>query len=209
MATLKQLLGNDERFFELLEASAQEACVSIRALKEMLAAPDAARSLDRFAESRRKDKAITHQIGELLCTTVVTGLEREDIEALSNTLYKIPKTIEKVAERFLTAPQFAAGVDFSRQMNLIEQATDTVLSMARRLKSGMRPEAAREHNQKLQQLEGEADKVMVEMLRALYASPMEGKQVVFVKDLLELLERAADRCRDAGMVISRIVLKNS
>jgi hypothetical protein len=32
--------------------------------------------------------------------TFVTALDREDIEALNSALYKIPKTIEKFAERY-------------------------------------------------------------------------------------------------------------
>ena len=209
MASLQQLLGKDDQFFDLLAASAAQACDSIRAIKQMVSATTETKTLDLFVQSRRKVKAITHQIGDLLCTTVVTNLERDDIEALSNTLYKIPKTAEKIAERFLLAPGLAQGLDISRQIGLLEQATDTVLAMTRKLKEGLRVDAARDYNERLQQLEGEADKVMVDMLRAIYASSMDGKQVVFAKDLIELLERVADRCRDAGILILHIVLKNT
>ena len=58
-------------------------------------------------------------------------------------------------------------------------------------------------------LEGEADKVLVEMLRGLYATHLDTVRVVFLKDIYELLEKVADRCRDAGNVINQIVLKNS
>ena len=43
--------------------------------------------------------------------TFITALEREDIEALSNALYKIPKTVEKFCERILLAPQFVRVVE--------------------------------------------------------------------------------------------------
>jgi len=33
--------------------------------------------------------------------------------------------------------------------------------------------------------------------------------VIILKDLYELLEKVVDRCRDAGNVISQIVLKNT
>ena len=58
--------------------------------------------------------------------TFITGLEREDIEALSTALYKIPKATEKFAEHFIAGSQCARGVDFSRQVALLEQATDAV-----------------------------------------------------------------------------------
>ena len=43
--------------------------------------------------SRRAEKRIADEISEALCKTFVTALEREDIEALSLGLYKIPKTV--------------------------------------------------------------------------------------------------------------------
>ena len=43
----------------------------------------------------------------------------------------------------------------------------------------------------------------------LIAVPGTQTQDQRVKDLLELLERVADRCRDAGNVISHIVLKDT
>jgi uncharacterized protein Yka (UPF0111/DUF47 family) len=58
-------------------------------------------------------------------------------------------------------------------------------------------------------LEAEADDVLLELLRDLYCSHHDTVRVVFLKDLYELLEKVADRCRDAGNVINHIVLKNS
>lgn len=73
----------------------------MQALKTLFAQAPAAQNLDALKLVRRKDKKITEEINEALCKTFVTELEREDIEALSNALYKIPKTVEKIAERFV------------------------------------------------------------------------------------------------------------
>ncbi|MFM7803783.1 MAG: DUF47 domain-containing protein, partial [Verrucomicrobiota bacterium] len=67
----------------------------------------------------------------------------------------------------------------------------------------------KERNDKLQYLEGEADKHMVELIRALYQADHDPVTVVALKDLYDLLEKVIDRCRDAGNVIVQIVLKNS
>src|SRR5688500_19725286 len=82
MFSLQRLLGKEDKFFDLLEASAHEGYASAQALKKLVANPTQANALDDFALSRRKDKAITAEISEALCTTFVTALEREDIEAL-------------------------------------------------------------------------------------------------------------------------------
>src|SRR5579885_1729968 len=114
MFSLQRLLGKEDRFFDLLEASAAEACTSVRALISLTKRPDQVKSLDDFIRARRNEKKIASQISEELCTTFVTALEREDIEALSVALYKIPKTIEKIGERILIAPQHLQGVELSR-----------------------------------------------------------------------------------------------
>ena len=209
MFSLQRLLGKEDKFFDLLEASAQEGCASVQALKKLVANPTQANVLDDFALSRRKDKAITAEISEALCTTFVTALEREDIEALSIALYKIPKTIEKIGERIEIAPQHLKGVDISRQLDMLEKATETVLVMLKELRGGVKLERMKDINDRLQHVEGQADKLVLELLKDLYSGKVSDVQVVFLKDLYELLEKVTDRCRDAGNVITQIVLKNS
>jgi len=209
MFNLQQILGKKDQFFDLLEASAREACTSVQALSKFLENSDQLKTLDEFILSRRKEKRIADEISDALCTTFVTALEREDIEALSVSLYKIPKTVEKIAERILLAPQLLKNVDITRQIVILDKSTQTLLTMLQSMRSGGNLENIRSHNERLQVLEGEDDKLMLELLKDLYNSNSDSVQVVFLKDVFELLEKVADRCRDAGNVISHIVLKNS
>src|SRR4051794_41119605 len=110
MFSLQKLLGKDDRFFTLMEGSAEESRSSIRSLVELVNNPEDKRNMDGFVEARRKDKRITKELTEHLCKTFVTPLEREDIEALSHALYRIPKVAEKFAERLMVAPQHVRGI---------------------------------------------------------------------------------------------------
>ena len=80
MFSLQKALGKEDRFFELLEAGANEARASAQALTKFFQTPDAARSLDDFAESRRKEKEINAEIVESLATQVMTMFEGEDVD---------------------------------------------------------------------------------------------------------------------------------
>src|SRR5438552_14541348 len=133
MFSLQKVLGKEDKFFDFLEASAQEGRSSVEALKKLIQSPET-KSLDEVVLSRRKDKAITAQISDALCTTFVTALEREDIEALSVALYKVPKTVEKIAERITLGPAYLKEVDLSRQVDLLQRAAETVLLMIRELR---------------------------------------------------------------------------
>ncbi len=66
----------------------------------------------------------------------VTALEREDIEALSNAFYRIPKTLEKFAERYILAASELRDIDFFKHVTLLEQATDITLQMLKELRQG-------------------------------------------------------------------------
>ena len=70
-------------------------------------------------------------------------------------------------------------------------------------------EVIKKLNDQLQAVEGEADKVLNELLRDLYSKEQNAVKIVFARDLFDLLEKVADRARDAGNVINHIVLKNS
>ena len=49
----------------------------------------------------------------------------------------------------------------------------------------------------------------MELYRDFFSGQHDAIKVIVLKDLYELLEKVVDRCRDAGNVISQIVLKNS
>ncbi|MDD5262018.1 MAG: DUF47 family protein [Methylacidiphilales bacterium] len=213
MFSWNKLLGRDDKFFDLLEASALEAKTTAETLTEFISFCDRVhenKSLDKFTESKRRDKQITQSITEELCRTFVTPLEREDIEALSNSLYKIPKTVLKVAERLMICPPALRSEEtLKKQAGLLGQATEIVYQMVRHLRPGSSLYKVREMNDQLQQLEGEADRLVTEVLRELCQGKRQALDVIILKDIFELLEKAIDRCRDAGNTVFQTILKNS
>jgi uncharacterized protein Yka (UPF0111/DUF47 family) len=64
-------------------------------------------------------------------------------------------------------------------------------------------------NARLQTIEGNADNLELKLLRDLYQGAYEPRQIIFLRDLYELLEKVIDRCRDAGNIILQVVLKYS
>jgi uncharacterized protein Yka (UPF0111/DUF47 family) len=64
-------------------------------------------------------------------------------------------------------------------------------------------------NAKLQLIEGNADKLILELLQDLYSGKHDPIKVMMLRDLYDLMEKVVDRCRDAGNVLSLIALKYS
>jgi uncharacterized protein len=209
MFSLQRTFGRDDEFCALFEASALEACQSVRALKEVLDRQDLVPTLETFSAARRKEKKLTNEIEELMIHSLVTAMEREDIEKLTAALYRVPKTVEKFAERFIISAAQVRDVDFRRQVSLMERAAGGVLQMIKAWRAGASLKEIKQLNASIQKIESDADDVVLELTGSLYESGYPPLKAIIVKDLFELNEKVVDRCRDAGNVITRVVLKNS
>jgi len=208
MFSLQTMFGKGDKFYGLLEASADAARQSTRALSALLNAPVSSRSLDEFRLARRREKDLFAQIGQALVDTFVTALEREDIEELAGALYKIPKTVEKFAERYVLFADRLADVDFASRAVMLEKAADVIVQMTGHLRNA-KLDVMRDLNERMQSIESEADRLILDLYRDLFTNERDPVKLLLRKDLFELLEKAIDRCRDAGNVIFTIVLKNS
>ena len=212
MSALQRIFGRDTKFYDLLEGGAEAAKQSastLVALLPKLSAEPSAEILTELSLARRKHKRIAQDTTEELCKNFVTPLEREDIEALSTALFKISKTVEKIGERLLVGP---VGVDFQtigRQIGMLEQASAVVAKMVNEIRAKSHGELIRDDYERLQAIEGDADKLMNDLLRSIYHGNADYRVLVFVKDLYELIERGIDRCRDAGYVVFHVALKYS
>jgi uncharacterized protein Yka (UPF0111/DUF47 family) len=209
MFSLQTIFGKGDKFYGLLEASAESARSSATALSELLSTPASQQSLEKFIQARLREKDLAAQISEELIATFVTVLEREDIEALSSALYKIPKVVEKFAERYTLAVGRLGDVDFSSRAAMLEQACEVLQQMVGLLRKGMDLDQTKKLNDRLHAIEGEADNQILELYRDVYTNEADPIRYLIKKDLFEILEKAIDRCRDAGNVIYHIVLKNS
>jgi uncharacterized protein Yka (UPF0111/DUF47 family) len=213
MKALKRFFGRDDKFYNLLEASAEEARHSAQILGQVLPKMSDERAfqeaIEQLAHSRRKHKRITQEITTELCKTFITPLEREDIEALSSALSRIPKTVEKIGERLMICSLGNHADSVSKQVAMLEQAIGTVVNMVKALRKNPHVEDVQDDYSLLQSIEGDADKFLIALLRELFQGTAEAKDAIFHKDIYELLEKAIDRCRDAGNVVFQVVLKYS
>lgn len=212
MINLSRFLPREELFYDLLEASAGEAQASAELLGRLLVNLNNDKKpsdLADFIAHRRKDKEITQQINEALCRSFVTPIDREDIVALSDALYKIPKNIERIGERLMAYGLRPWQNDFQRQSDVLSRATETMVFMVRSLRTLKNPDEIRAKNRLLQKLEGEGDELMLELFTNLFREVSDVKEILMRKDIYELLEKAIDRFRDAGNIVVQIVLKHT
>ncbi len=209
MFSLQKFLGKEATFFSLFERAINEAEECAASAERLLHDPKSPELLAAVTTHRLNNKHTCEEISELLLKSFVTALEREDIEALSNILYRLPKPVEKFAQRFAMAHEFVPEVDFHPQVELITRAVRIVHEMVKELRELGGRADVRSLNTQLQQVEAEGDDLEIRLLKGLYESRTNAIRIMIVKDLYGLLEKSLDRCRDAGSLVTHIVLKNA
>ncbi len=209
MRALKNLFGRDDRFFRLLEASAEEGRASVKALRQILGSSQPGQPLGEVLQARDRERQIQTEIDVLLCQGEPAPLAPEDVEALARALYRIPKGTKKFAERYVLCASRLQGISFADQAGMLEEAAETVYRMVVELKRGSNLAATKKLNETLSKLEGQADTLLVTRLDHLYRGGGDLVRAVMLKDLYELLERVFDRCRNAGNILLQIAMKRS
>ncbi|AVJ32755.1 DUF47 family protein [Stenotrophomonas indicatrix] len=208
MFSLQTIFGSGKQFYTLLDEAAVAASDAAKALHSMLRDADRQPALDAFKLARLRERAASDKISQALVDSFMTPIEREDIEALGSALYKIPKQIEKFADRYSLATTHLEHIDFAPRAAMLEQAAGVVVEMVADLRH-MNLDRMTALNERLRSLENEADRLMLELYRDIYSGRLDNLQMFLLKEFFEILEKAIDRCREAGVVAYQIVLKNS
>ena len=186
MFSLQTIFGSGQQFYTLLDEAAQAAYDSTKALHTMMKATDRQPALDAFKLARLRERAASDKISHALVDSFMTPIEREDIEALGSALYKIPKQVEKFADRYSLAVQHLEGIDFAPRAAMLEQAAAVVVEMVHELKK-MNIDQMTALNEKLRALENEADRLMLELYRDIYSGRLDNLQMFLLKEFFSTI----------------------
>ena len=208
MFSLQTIFGQGKQFYSLLNDAAVAAHDSTVALHAMLKSPERTPALEAFKLARQREREASDKISQALVDSFITPMEREDIESLGSALYKIPKQVERFADRYALARHRLEDIDFAPRAAMLEQAAAVVVKMVDELEH-LRLEPMKQLNDRLRVLEAEADRLILELHRDIYSGRLDAAEMFLLKEFFEILEKAIDRCREAGVVAYSIALKNS
>ena len=208
MFSLQTIFGQGKQFYALFNEAADAAYDSTKALHAMLRDRARTPSLEPFKHARQRERVASDKISQALVDSFITPFEREDIEALGSALYKIPKQVERFADRFDLARHRLEGIDFAPRAAMLEKAAGVVVEMVRELPE-LRLDRMKALSDRLRVIEMEADRLILELHRDIYSGTLDPGEMFLLKEFFEIMEKAIDRCREAGVVSYEIVLKNS
>ncbi len=211
MLNIAKLLPSEAKFHRLIEQLAQQTYASARHLKTMVSSTDSPTRKEAAAaitSCKAQSKILMNEITRELCLTFVTPFDREDIQSFSSTLYKIPKTIEKVRD-LLEFHNVTDIRDLIPQADLILEETEAMKSMVESLIKGPKTEEIMQKAALLDALETRGDDILSHLLADLLRNTQDARTLILKKEAYDILERVIDRYRDAAAIALQIVLKNS
>jgi len=209
MFSLQRMLGRPGEFFGLLEQSAALGVESVTALRHTLTDRNKAPVMDIFVATRRKDKEVINQLEGMLSRVFVTPMEREDLQSVATQLYRLPKTVEKFAERYEIAWEKVGAYDFSLITHMLESAAKIVSDMVQNLRLPGALAEIKSLDARLSQIESDAGRVILEALRRIYEPGGDPLREIIAQDLYHILSDCLDICRSIGRTLALVILKNS
>jgi hypothetical protein len=201
-----RLIPREERFFADLCAMADSIAEGAAICEAILTSDPPA--LQRYGEvqavEHRCDE-LTHDIVERLNRTFVTPIDREDIHELASSVDNVMDAIDHCAAvvRLYRIDRVRAG---ARDLARIIVASVEQLHAALQALEGRRGvfDGVREINR----LEHEGDRAHQRAVGSLFEEERDPIAVIKWKEILDFLEGAVDRCRDAANVLEGIVVKH-
>lgn len=199
-----------EDFFEHFAKSAANIVEASKYLEEVLkSGPVSDVHLRELEEFEHAGDRITHDTMERLNRTFVTPLDREDIHQLVSRLDDILDFIYAAAEALSLYKINPIPQSMNDLAALLVKINEEVFRAVERLSNLKRPEMILAICIEINRLENEADNLHRRALADLFEKEKDPIAIIKIKEILEDLETATDKCEDVANVIEGIVLKNA
>ena len=202
-----RLIPREMRFYDDFIALGEQIRGGAALLAEMLA-PERPmwEKADRIKEVEHTCDNLTHEIIQRLHRTFVTPLDREDIHTLASSLDDVIDAIDEAAANVRLYRLDHVRQEARVMAGIIKSCTDQIVVALRAFerRSGVAAAAV-----ELNRLENEADRVHQNALQRLFDEETDPITIMKWKEVIDLLEEAADRCEDVANVVEGVVVKHA
>jgi predicted phosphate transport protein (TIGR00153 family) len=205
-----KLMPREKRFFELLGRQTGVIQAGLELLAELVRQPGRRDTLaGRLKQAESDADEALHDIVHLLDTTFVTPFDREDIQLLTHRLDDVMDHAE-AAGACLELYQIAEPGQFvERQSNILLECFALIGRAVDKLEDMKHRQEILSLCVRVNSLENDADELLRQALRGLFAGSPDPLHVIKMKEIHESLEGAIDRCEDIAGVLETILLKNA
>ncbi|WP_037573957.1 DUF47 domain-containing protein [Phaeacidiphilus oryzae] len=203
-----RLTPRETSFYDMFAASADNLVTGSKLLLELLGADIAARPeiADRMRAAEHAGDDCTHAIFHQLNSSFITPFDREDIYSLASSLDDIMDFMEEAVDLVVLydIQQLPKGIE--QQIEVLARAAELTASAMPQLRT---MENLTEYWIEVNRLENQADQIHRKLLAHLFSGEYEAIEVMKLKQIVDILEEAADAFEHVANTVETIAVKES
>ena len=208
-AFLRWILPKEDHFYDHLERQVNIAHQATTALKRLTSGGAAGEIRAAVQELEHQGDAIVHEMLDALGRTFATPLDRDDLQKLCKRLDDITDLANATARACVL---FGVEKPTPPMCLLIEKlaASTEVLTRTVPLLRKHAYEAVRAGVKEITQLEKDGDAVFRDAISRLFHDPaIDAKDILREKEVLDVLEKAINRCEQVADALTSIAVKHA
>jgi len=201
----------DVKFVPLMVELAEIVDESASLLQELFSSTDPERiaELSRLIklEETKGDKT-TGKMFKSLNETFITPFDREDITELTDTMDDVIDVNNRISQKVMLFSPETLPPATLEMANAIKKGTTEIKAAVNELKNLKKADhKIRAHIKEIKHCEEEADRIYEKGTSDLFRSNIRPEELLKLKEIIQELEKAANRMNSVGKILKTIVVK--
>ena len=195
-------------FYAMFAVSGQNLVVGAGLLKELLGAEPADRKAiaEKMREAEHDGDEATHAIMRELNESFITPFDREDIYRLASSLDDVMDAMEAAVDLVVLYQIGELPPEVADQVDVLERAAELTAEAMPNLRT---MNNLTEYWIEVNRLENQADQIHRKLLAHLFNGKYDAIEVLKLKQIVDVLEEAADAFEHVANTVETIAVKES
>ncbi len=209
-SVLKFFLPKDKVFYILFEQVSNNLEEMATLLVEGVKKSDPEKrkeAFQRIADLEHANDDTTHKIFVELGQNFITPFDREDIHMLASTLDDVADYIHSSSKKMVMYNFSEINESISALSEIIYKSTVELKKAVHELRNMTNLHNITEACVRVNSLENHADDICDSMIARLFENEEDALRVIVMKEILQSLEIATDKCEDVANVLESIIIK--
>ena len=205
------LVPKDKKFFPIIEEASSNLIEIATNLHEAVNLPLKEREVlfQKIDALEQKGEDITRQTNLELSRNFITPFDREDIHSLITSIDNVADNLHGAASRMklYQVDKITKSIRKLTEINL--EACQNIDIAVRELRDLKKIKNITDACVRINKLENKSDNVYDKAVLDLFENETDAKNIIKYKEVLSVLETAADKCKSVASVLESISVKHS
>jgi len=209
---MKLMVPKDKIFYPLLKQDVANLISISESLILLMQTENNEKRLEVIKTIKQQEKIgdnFTHQIFDELNKSFITPFDREDIHQLASTIDDVADSINKVAQRIKLYNPKRLMPSYLQMSQVIYDSVKQLNFLINELEFVKNPKVIKDACDIVSVLEHKSDDIYHESIQDLFNNEKDPIELIKNKEILEALEKTADKTEDVSDVIKTILVKTT